>query len=146
MALPHDYICPEAWRTAVPEELYPTAFVEQKSVEYLENYARQRDPKPLFMQVSFPDPHHPFTPPGRYWGMHNPDDMPLPPSFDMEDDPPPHLQWSRKYTRTKGNAYHAGLVFCPPAEHREPMSGLAIPFSMWQCAGHGDAAGPGFVR
>ena len=40
----------------------------------------------------------------------------------------------------------AGLVFCPPAEHREPMSGLAIPFSMWQCAGHGDAAGPGFVR
>ena len=39
-----------------------------------------------------------------------------------------------------------GLVFCPPAEHREPMSGLAIPFSMWQCAGHGDAAGPGFVR
>ena len=24
------------------------------------------------------------------------------------------------------------------------MSGLAIPFSMWQCAGHGDAAGPGF--
>ena len=41
---------------------------------------------------------------------------------------------------------HAGLVFCPPAEHRELMSGLAIPFSMWQCAGHGDAAGPGFVR
>ena len=41
---------------------------------------------------------------------------------------------------------HPGLVFCPPAEHREPMSGLAIPFSMWQCAGHGDAAGPGFVR
>ena len=40
----------------------------------------------------------------------------------------------------------SGLVFCPPAEHREPMSGLAIPFSMWQCAGHGDAAGPGFVR
>ena len=43
-------------------------------------------------------------------------------------------------------ALHSGLVFCPPAEHREPMSGLAIPFSMWQCAGHGDAAGPGFVR
>ena len=40
----------------------------------------------------------------------------------------------------------SGLVFCPPAEHCELMSGLAIPFSMWQCAGHGDAAGPGFVR
>ena len=46
----------------------------------------------------------------------------------------------------KGKPVKAGLVFCPPAEHREPMSGLAIPFSMWQCAGHGDAAGPGFVR
>ena len=44
------------------------------------------------------------------------------------------------------SAPRAGLVFCPPAEHRELMSGLAIPFSMWQCAGHGDAAGPGFVR
>ena len=45
-----------------------------------------------------------------------------------------------------GWLHRAGLVFCPPAEHRELMSGLAIPFSMWQCAGHGDAAGPGFVR
>ena len=123
--LPHDYVCPEAWRTAVPEELYPTAFVEQKSVEYLENYARLRDSKPLFMQVSFPDPHHPFTPPGRYWGMHNPDDMPLPPSFDMEDDPPPHLQWSRKYTRTKGNAYHAY-----PATRREAQEAAALTCDM----------------
>ena len=49
-----------------------------------------------------------------------------------------------RYNRDK--LRYPGLVFCPPAEHREPMSGLAIPFSMWQCAGHGDAAGPGFVR
>ena len=49
-------------------------------------------------------------------------------------------------TGTQARESYPGLVFCPPAEHREPMSGLAIPFSMWQCAGHGDAAGPGFVR
>ena len=49
-------------------------------------------------------------------------------------------------TELQGDRENAGLVFCPPAEHRELMSGLAIPFSMWQCAGHGDAAGPGFVR
>ena len=54
----------------------------------------------------------------------------------------PNQTWSWDITRLRG----PGLVFCPPAEHREPMSGLAIPFSMWQCAGHGDAAGPGFVR
>ena len=56
----------------------------------------------------------------------------------------PIFQGDLLETATGGSV--AGLVFCPPAEHREPMSGLAIPFSMWQCAGHGDAAGPGFVR
>ena len=40
----------------------------------------------------------------------------------------------------------AGLVFCPPGERREMIFGLVISFSMWQCAGHGDAAGPGFVH
>ena len=56
--------------------------------------------------------------------------------------------WSDYVTNESSKVlkFRAGLVFCPPAEHREPMSGLAIPFSMWQCAGHGDAAGPGFVR
>ena len=41
---------------------------------------------------------------------------------------------------------HPGLVFCPPGERREMIFGLVISFSMWQCAGHGDAAGPGFVH
>ena len=31
--------------------------------------------------AAFPDPHHPFTPPGRYWSMYRPQDMALPPSF-----------------------------------------------------------------
>jgi arylsulfatase A-like enzyme len=31
--------------------------------------------------ASFPDPHHPFTPPGRYWSMYRPQDMELPGSF-----------------------------------------------------------------
>ena len=39
-----------------------------------------------------------------------------------------------------------GLVFCPPGGQREVIAGLAISFSMWQCAGHGDAAGLGFVH
>ena len=65
--------------------------------------------------------------------------------------PPEHGALSRggveeRYSKRCDRRVPAGLVFCPPAEHREAMSGLAIPFSMWQCAGHGDAAGPGFVR
>ena len=38
------------------------------------------------------------------------------------------------------------FVFCPPGGQREVIAGLAISFSMWQCAGHGDAAGLGFVH
>ena len=37
--------------------------------------------------VSFPDPHHPFTPPGRYWSTYRPDDMALPQSFDHGNRP-----------------------------------------------------------
>ena len=38
-----------------------------------------------------------------------------------------------------------GLVFCPPIKRREVIAGLVISFSMWQCVGHGEAVGPGFV-
>ena len=40
----------------------------------------------------------------------------------------------------------AGRIYCLPVEQSELKSGLAVPFSMWQCGGHGDAAGSGFVH
>ena len=46
----------------------------------------------------------------------------------------------------RSNADGPGLVFCPPGGQREVIAGLTISFSMWQCAGHGDAAGLGFVH
>ena len=79
--LPHDYVCPQAFRTPIPEELYPTAYIADKSCEWLDRYAAGNRDKPFFLMTSFPDPHHPFTPPGRYWSMYDPQDMVLPPSF-----------------------------------------------------------------
>ena len=38
------------------------------------------------------------------------------------------------------------VVFCPPSDQGEVIAALAISFSVWQCAGHGDAAGLGFVH
>ncbi len=73
---------PQAWRTALPEELYPTSFVEQEVREYLTDYASGDREQPFFLHCSFPDPHHPFTPPGRYFDMYDPDTIPLPESFD----------------------------------------------------------------
>jgi arylsulfatase A-like enzyme len=79
--LPHDYACPQAYRTPIPEDLYPTAYVAQKSCEWLDRYAAGDRSRPFFLMSSFPDPHHPFTPPGRYWSMYRPQDLALPASF-----------------------------------------------------------------
>jgi arylsulfatase A-like enzyme len=87
------YIAPQAWRTAMPEGLYPTAYVAERTIKYLENYSRTDRSQPFFVQCSFPDPHHPFTPPGRYWDMYDPEAISLPPSFNSGERPiPPHLQ------------------------------------------------------
>ena len=85
--LAHDYVCPQAIRTAVPEELYPTRYIADKACEWLDGYARAQRRNPFFLMVSFPDPHHPFTPPGRYWSMYRPDDMALPVSFHQGNRP-----------------------------------------------------------
>src|SRR5687768_7292453 len=89
----NDYIAPQAWRTRMPEELYPTTFVAERTIDYLETYSRSDQSQPFFIQCSFPDPHHPFTPPGRYWEMYDPRSISLPSSFNSGERPiPPHLQ------------------------------------------------------
>lgn len=86
-ALPDDRInAPQAWRTAVPEELYSTHWIADRANTFLSEHAKSD--APFFLQMSFPDPHHPFTPPGKYWDMYNPDNIPLPESFGKGDLPP----------------------------------------------------------
>jgi arylsulfatase A-like enzyme len=89
----NDFIAPQAWRTRMPEELYPTTFVAERTIDHLETYFRSDQRKPFFIQCSFPDPHHPFTPPGKYWEMYDPETIALPLSFNSGERPiPPHLQ------------------------------------------------------
>ncbi|MFO0449431.1 MAG: sulfatase [Pseudomonadota bacterium] len=90
-ALPAAVQAPQAWRTAVPEELYPTAFVEQRTVAALERFAADEARAPFMLQCSFPDPHHPFTPPGRYWDLYDPAAVALPPSCGRVDPGEPAL-------------------------------------------------------
>ena len=88
---PHDYICPQAIRTKVPEEHYSTRFIADRTVEFLKS--REGNEKPFFLMVSFPDPHHPFTPPGKYWDMYKPEDMPVPHAYTANDwDPPDYVK------------------------------------------------------
>ncbi len=80
-ALGADVNCPQAWRTAVPEELYPTRYIQEHSLQVLDEHAREHKDDPFFLMMSFPDPHHPFTPPGKYWNMYSPEQVTLPPNF-----------------------------------------------------------------
>lgn len=90
--LPHDYTCPQAKRTRLPEELYPTRYIEKRACDWLQTEGKGGDP--FFLFVSFPDPHHPFNPPGHYWDKYNPDQFVLDIPATAFADPPPPLRFA----------------------------------------------------
>ena len=117
-ALPHQALWNQVWRTAVPEELYPTHYVTQQTISFLE---RQRGAEQPFLAVcSYPDPHHPFTPPGRYFDLYDPKDIPLPSSFDD-----PHVDSMQHYRRMKkyqGKQAAQMAPWAPTAEQFREMA------------------------
>ena len=69
-------------KSPIPEEFYPTSYVTDRSIDFLEKYAQgDYGKEPFLLKVSYPDPHHPCTPPGKYADMYKPEDMELPASF-----------------------------------------------------------------
>ena len=89
--LVHNYNCPQAFRTPIPEDKYPTTYIKNQTIDYLKN-SIQTD-VPFFLFISFPDPHHPFNPPGKYWDMYSPDDFEVPLTYEMHQNPPPPMKW-----------------------------------------------------
>lgn len=120
----------QAWRTRVPEELYPSRWCADESVAFIESAARERHP--FFLLCSFPDPHHPFTPPGRYWSMYRPEGIELPRSFAAPHSKPPRqarLLWE---ARDSGKAVRDGpdAFACTEREAREA---IALNYGMISC-------------
>ncbi|MFX0056984.1 MAG: sulfatase [Candidatus Hodarchaeota archaeon] len=73
----------QIYKHDVPEHLYSTTFVKENTIAFLENFAAGKyEKKNFFVFCSFPDPHHPFTPAGKYFDMYNPQDIKLTKSFD----------------------------------------------------------------
>jgi arylsulfatase A-like enzyme len=97
----------------LPEALYPSRYIAEKSIEFLSQQESQGDP--FFLQVSFPDPHHPFTPPGKYWDMYRPEDMALPLTYNDEHESSTWL--ARAYAKRSGNPDQPVLPFGPD-EHQ----------------------------
>ncbi|MBA7709195.1 hypothetical protein ES703_118107 [subsurface metagenome] len=70
------------YETELPEECYPTSYVTERSIAFLQRYANGNyGNKPFFLFCSYPDPHHPVCPPGKYKDMYNPENIELPSNF-----------------------------------------------------------------
>ena len=128
-SLPHTYTASQAWRTAIPERLYPTNYITEKSIKYLENYAAQAEDMPFFMMMSYPDPHHPFTPPGKYWDMYKPEDMPLPESFYTNTPPPNNVAWAHQRRENETQITNSQGLFAA-ADEREVREVMALTCGM----------------
>jgi arylsulfatase A-like enzyme len=105
-SLPHDYKVPQAYRTAIPTELYQTNFIGERAGAWLDAF---KSDEPFFMMVSFPDPHHPFNPPGKYWDMYKPEQFPVPEAFSRNDWTPPALIQNIFKDREAGKANLTGM-------------------------------------
>jgi arylsulfatase A-like enzyme len=72
-------------------EFHSTSFVTQRTIDFIE--ASETEDSPWLAWCSFPDPHHPMTPPGDWFYRHKAEDMVLPESrHDPLTDAPAHLK------------------------------------------------------
>ena len=87
----------EVWRSAVPAELHYNSWIAGQATDFV---ARTDKDNPFFLFVSFPDPHHPFSPPAPYCDMFDPAEMPEPAYIEGELDAMP--SYISKETWTDG--------------------------------------------
>ncbi|MFX1358647.1 MAG: sulfatase [Promethearchaeota archaeon] len=73
----------QIYKHNIPEELYSTSFVKENTIDFLEKFAAGKYEKEnFFIFCSFPDPHNPFTPAGKYFNIYDPKEIVLPNTFD----------------------------------------------------------------
>ena len=121
-----NYSAPQARRTAIPEELYASTYTADRTIAFLERHKSDHPNQPFFIQMGFPDPHYPFTPPGKYWGMYDPDDIELPANFNDTANP---IQAAIKKMLADGEAFREGHSPFAVTE-REAREIIALTYGM----------------
>ncbi len=122
-----DYSAPQAWHTSIPPEHYPSSYVAERSEAYLKAHSAAGSKEPFFLQCSFPDPHHPYTPPGDYFHKYNPDDIPLPESY-LDPSPEPTVDYVRQ--QTKAGKVDRHRIFPFASNERETREIIALTYGM----------------
>ena len=122
------YVAPQAWRTQLDEDSYPTHFIATQAAQWIQRHAAHRSDSPFALMCSFPDPHHPWTPPGRYWDMYDPAAMPVPRSMQADAAPAQHVQWLREERRAGTARLDGPRLFA--ATEREVQEMIALTYGM----------------
>ncbi|MFX1428530.1 MAG: sulfatase [Promethearchaeota archaeon] len=66
----------------IPEEYYNTTYIQNNTIEFLERFIEGKYiNQNFYLHCSFPDPHYPVCPPGKYREMYKPENMNLPSNF-----------------------------------------------------------------
>ena len=78
--------------------------------------------------MSFPDPHHPFTPPGKYWDMYDPNDFSVRLPYEAHKNPIPPLRWLHE--RWQEGKRVAGGQEAFMADERELKEAMALSCGM----------------
>jgi len=80
-------LAPQTWNSALPAAWHPTTWVTDRSINYLQERAKQDDPFCLW--ISYPDPHHPFDCPEPWNKLYDPAEVDLPKhrQLDLENRP-----------------------------------------------------------
>ncbi|MDP3520098.1 MAG: sulfatase-like hydrolase/transferase [Hydrogenophaga sp.] len=87
------YVAPQAWKTQLDEFTYPTHFIAEQTSQWIRRHVTDHPEQPFAVMCSFPDPHHPWTPPGRYWDMYKPEDIRVPETMGADGEVAPHVRW-----------------------------------------------------
>ena len=76
----------QVWESGVPVNAHASTWVADRTIDFLKN---RDEEKPFFLNVSFPDPHHSFTPPSEYAEKFKDIEFPVPQKRDDEHDDRP---------------------------------------------------------
>lgn len=123
-----NFVAPQAWHTQLSEEQYPTHYVAQQASEWLVAHQRAHAEQPFALVCSFPDPHHPWTPPGKYWDMYDPQDIELPLSAKYQENASTWVNWLSQDRSAGRSELEGQRMFA--ANEREIREIIALTYGM----------------
>ena len=93
----------QIYRPPYDAELHSTSFVTERTMAFIDD--AESENKPWLAWCSYPDPHHPMTPPGKWFDLYDPAGMELPASRqDNLGSAPEHLKiFSKTHPREQRN-------------------------------------------